>query len=217
MSIIKAFVFDMDGVIFDTERLYQRAWTDIAKEYGISDAKKLQPKLMGAGIDDIRRLYLNAYGDNFPFDEYNAKVKERISRINKTNGLVFKDGAYELLQFLHENNVPTALATSTVRENAEKYLKSTGIFDFFDRIFTGDDITHFKPHPEIYSKACASLGMPPRETAAVEDSFNGIRSAHAAGLLPVMVPDTVQPDGDITELLYAKFNSLRDLLEFLTK
>lgn len=215
MCSISAVVFDMDGVIFDTERQgWQRAWAEVAPHYGAYNVERFFAQMMGASAEDISKLFFKEYGDKFPFADYHRDVKNRVIEITETEGLKFKDGAEEILHYLKQRGIPTALATSTVRPTAEKFLKRMKIYDCFDKIMTGDAITHCKPDPEIYLKAADALGIATKKCVAVEDSFNGIRSACRAKMKPIMVPDTVQPTEEIEKLLFRKFSSLTETLDF---
>lgn len=214
---IKAVVFDMDGVIFDTERIYQNCWKSEGADYNIGDIQRLYCKMMGASSDEIEKLFKNEYGNDFPFQKYRAQVKSKINEIIETNGLPFKNGVMEILEFLKENHIPVALATSTSRPSVESHLKRAGIKEYFDYIVTGDEVSKCKPDPEIYLKACRGIGVEPQFAIAIEDSFNGIRSAFRAGMKTVMIPDTVMPDDEIIGMLYGKFNNLLEVVEFLMK
>lgn len=214
-STIKAVVFDMDGVIFDSEKIYHKSWLMMMPKYNITGVEEIFPKMMGASATDIEKLFKSVYGDDFPFWEYRSDVRAQISEIISRDGLEMKKGVLETLEFLKENNYPVALATSTSRESVESHLKNAGIRKYFDFIVTGDEVTNSKPDPEIYLKACKAIGVLPENAVAVEDSFNGIRSAYKAGMMPVMIPDTVMPDADIQKLLFKKFESLLDLIIFL--
>lgn len=214
---VKAVVFDMDGVIFDTESVYIRAWIHEGKEYGVTDFQKIIPKLMGASPQKIKELFLCNYGADFPYDEYRSKVKNRTESIIQSEGLAFKSGAPEIFEFIRKSNIPVALATSTLRETAEEYLTKSGILKYFDCIVTGSDITLGKPNPQIYLKACCGLGVKPDFTMGIEDSFNGIRSVYNAGMIPVMVPDMLEPDEEISRLIYKKCSSLFDVIDVIQK
>ena len=214
-SKIEAVVFDMDGVIFDTEILYQKAWLFEAPKYNISKVEELFNKMMGMSNVDIEKLFKSAYGEDFPYTQYRADVRAKISEYIEKDGLSMKTGVVEILSFLKENGYPIALATSTTRTSVESHLAKSGIKQYFDFIVTGDEVINSKPAPEIYLKACKGLGVMPQNAIAVEDSFNGIRSAFNAGMMPIMIPDTVMPDEEITELLFKKFNNLLELIEFL--
>jgi len=213
-STIKAVVFDMDGVIFDTEKIYQNCWLMKMSDYNITGVEDILPIMMGASASDMEKLFKSVYGDDFPFWEYRADVKRKIAEIISCDGLKMKKGVLEIFEFLKENNYPVALATSTSRESVESHLKNTGIKKYFDFIVTGDEVENSKPDPEIYLKACKGIGVLPQNAIAVEDSFNGIRSAYNAKMLPVMIPDTVMPDEEISKLLFRKFDSLLDLIDF---
>ena len=214
-SQIKAVVFDMDGVIFDTETLYQKCWLSEAPKYNIDNVEKLFLKMMGLSNSNIEKLFKSVYGEDFPCAEYRADVRSKINELIEKDGLTMKKGVLEILSFLKEEGYPVALATSTSRPSVESHLKRSGIKQYFDYIITGDEVKNSKPSPEIYINACRGLGVSTENAIAVEDSFNGIRSAFSAGMLPVMVPDTVMPDEEITTLLYKKFDNLLELVEFL--
>ena len=207
----------MDGVIFDTERMYRRAWLETARAYNISGVESIIPKMMGASSAAIEKLFAQSYGRDFPFDKYHKNAKEKLASIIEDEGIILKKGVREIFELLAENKIPTALATATRRVTAEKYLADKDLLKYFDATVTGDDISHGKPDPEIYLKACSALGVLPQDAIAIEDSYNGIRSAHSAGMMPVMVPDTVMPDAEIEKLLYRRFDSLLDTAAFIDK
>lgn len=131
--------------------------------------------------------------------------------------LPVKEGAYEILCWLKEQKIPTALATSTSREGALSHLLRTGILPYFNEIITGDMVEHSKPAPDIYLIACDALHMPPADCIAVEDSPNGIRSAYTAGMMAVMIPDQIAPTDELRAMLYREFPSLKELLAYLKK
>ena len=213
--MIQAVVFDMDGVLFDTERLYATAWRESAKEYPIdADLDDLIIRSVGLNHTDTRLLFAEVLGEDFPFDEYTRFIGGRFRALVEKE-LPVKDGVYEILRWLSEEKIPTALATSTSRESAVSHLKRAGIFPFFDQIVTGDMVEHSKPAPDIYLIACDALKIPPTACIAVEDSPNGIRSAYAAGMLPVMVPDLIAPTEELRAMLFREFPSLTALLAFL--
>lgn len=207
----------MDGVIFDTERMYRRAWLETAGAYNISGVESIITKMMGASSSAIEKLFAQRYGKEFPFAEYHKNVKEKLSSIIDEEGIILKKGVREIFELLAKNKIPTALATATRRVTAEKYLADKDLLKYFDALVTGDDISHGKPDPEIYLKACRALDVMPQDAIAIEDSYNGIRSAHSAGMMPVMVPDTVMPDAETEKLLYRRFDSLLDVANFLDK
>ena len=210
-----AVVFDMDGVIFDSERAVMQCWKELADKYQIPDIEKAVLSCTGTTMKRTREIMLEIYGEDFPYDIY-AKESSAIYHSRYDGGrLPMKPGVVELLTFLKEDGKKIALASSTRRQTVTNQLKDAGILDFFDKVICGDMVEHSKPQPDIYLKACQLLDVEPGNAAAIEDSPNGIRSAYAAGMLPVMVPDLVKPDPEIEKMLYRKCDSLFAVLEFL--
>lgn len=195
-NAVEAVIFDMDGLLLDTERIYKvvlkRACTALG--YEMTDA--LFHSLIGvpgpAGYAIIRAHF----GEAFPLDAYKSGIAEIAAEL-LAEGIPLKTGASELLHALGAEGVPIALATSSARQVAERHLKLAGVREHFEIVFTGDDVTNGKPHPEIFLKAAGALAMTPASCVVLEDSHNGIRAAHAAGTMPVMVPDIVPPTDDI--------------------
>jgi DNA helicase-2/ATP-dependent DNA helicase PcrA len=131
------------------------------------------------------------------------------------NGIEIKPGAIELLTYLRKKGIVTAIATATDMERATRYLKKIGLFDYFDRVISATMVKEGKPSPDIYQYACKQLGFAPEECIAVEDSPNGIKSAHDANCTVVMVPDQTEPDEELRELLYARVDTLADIMNLL--
>jgi HAD superfamily hydrolase (TIGR01509 family) len=153
------------------------------------------------------------FGSDFPAESFLAASSKRAMELMDQEGVPLKPGVREILEFLREHHVPTALATSTYRDRTLYRMERTGLAHYFQSMTTGDQVSHSKPDPEIYLLACQRLGTPPAETLAVEDSRNGILSASAAGMPVVMVPDLIPPTPDLEALLVGRFDSLNDLLE----
>lgn len=213
--MIQAVVFDMDGVLFDTERLYNEAWHEVAESWPIKvNLDDLIVRCVGLNHADTRRLFDDMLGEDFPFDAYTGRIGARFRELVEEE-LPVKEGVREILFWLKEQKVPTALATSTSRESALSHLRRTGILSYFDEIITGDMVEHSKPAPDIYLIACNALHIPPADCIAVEDSPNGIRSAYAAGMKAVMVPDQIAPTDELRAMLYREFPSLTGLLRYL--
>lgn len=213
--MIQAVVFDMDGVLFDTERLYNEAWREVAESWPIqADLDDLIVRCVGLNHTDTRRLFDDMLGEDFPFDAYTGRIGARFHEMVEEE-LPVKEGVPEILRWLKEQKIPTALATSTSREGALSHLQRTGILSYFDEVITGDMVEHSKPAPDIYLIACDALHVPPSNCIAVEDSPNGIRSAYAAGMMAVMIPDQIAPTDELRAMLYREFPSLRDLLRYL--
>lgn len=208
-------VFDMDGVLIDTETLSMKFWKKIAEENQITDIEKTLFQCIGITAPESEALFARTYGADFPYQKYRSEVSALFRECTRKNELPVKPGVYELFDFLKKNNYKIGLASSTRKEVVTLQMKQVGLLPYFDVLVCGDMVQNSKPHPEIYLKACEKLGAEPSSSFAVEDSFNGIRSASRAGMKAIMVPDLLPPDEEITALLYKKCDSLFDVMDFL--
>ena len=212
---VKAVLFDMDGVIFDSERAVVDSWVVVADEEGIPDIESFCVKALGINAAATRELWFSIYGDKYPYDEFNQRRRD-IFRERFDAGLVaIKPGVIELLKYLKENGIKTAVASSTSSASVIHEIKAAGLYDYFDEIVCGDMIEHSKPAPDIWLKAMDLLGVRPADSAAIEDSFNGVKSAKAAGLYTFMVPDMVEPDDEMRSLADIILPSLNEVLDTL--
>ena len=210
----KAVVFDMDGVLFDTERLCQDSWIEVANRRGLPDMEIIFPKCIGRNANDSRQIVLEAYGADFDYEVFRREASDWFWKYLEENGLPVKEGVRELLNWLKEQGWRIGLASSTRRSSVISHLEQAGIKDFFEEIITGDMVEHSKPLPDIYLLACRKLMVDPAGTYAIEDSPNGIRSAYRAGMKPVMVPDLLSPDEEMEQLSTRIFSSLLDVLDY---
>lgn len=197
-----AVIFDMDGVLFDSESVYIEGYVKYASDY--PDIRETSLSCIGANGRRTREIFVEKYGGEFPFDEYYRKVKAYV----QSHPIPLKTGAVEILKFLSKKNIPIALASSTSSQSVMKMLREADILHYFDKVICGDMVSHSKPHPEIFLKAGEELGYPPDSCYVIEDSYNGIRAAFNAGMIPVMVPDILQPDEEIREKLSYLFSDL---------
>lgn len=213
-SRISAVVFDMDGVLFDTERLTLIVWKQIAKRHGLENIEEVYHKAIGRTTEKTKLLVHEAY-PGLDVDALYSELRELMRSTIAEQGLPIKPYSREILEALREKKIPLALASSTRYETVKAQLGMTGYIDYFDVVIGGDMAEHSKPAPDIYIKACEKLGIAPDKAAAVEDSFNGIRSASVAGLYTVMVPDILQPDDELLKLVDAKCTDLNEAKEHL--
>ena len=209
----KAFVFDMDGLIFDSERIVQRSWNISGQELGLGNVGEHIYITLGMNRASRKKYYEENIREDFPFDEFSALTRKNFFAIVESEGLPMKPGVREILAFGKENGMKLALATSSSRDYAMKCLKDAGIDTYFDGIVCGDMVTHSKPDPEIYRQACQLVGVEPEDAVAFEDAPAGIRSAYQAGMKVVMVPDLVQPNEDIRSMLWQKWETLEDVFK----
>lgn len=208
---IKAVVFDMDGVLIDSERISNIAWCQAGAEYKLDDIEGTVLDCTGSSRSDQWIYLRKKYGHDFPAEEFRERCSEISRQYIAEHGMPLLPYAREILEYLKEKRIPIALASSTRKVIVHQELKNIGLFDFFDTIVCGDEVEHSKPLPDIYLKACSQLGLEPEVCVAVEDSPNGIKSAKDAGMMPVMVPDQIQPTEEIKGMLFRLFESLEDL------
>lgn len=208
-------VFDMDGVLFDTERLCEQSWLVTAEEEGLPDMEKIFSRCIGLNANDSRRIVMEAYGEDFAYEDFRQRASKWFRDYIDKNGLPIKPGTREILAWLKKSGWRVGLASSTRRSTVLEHLEQAGIGEFFSVVITGDMVEHSKPRPDIYLLACRELGAAPEEAYAIEDSPNGIRSAYAAGMTPLMVPDMIAPDQEMVRLSRKIFSDLGEVLDFL--
>lgn len=214
---INGAIFDMDGLMLDTEKLLVRFWREAAAEYGYSMTDQNVFEIRSLSRKYSVPLLKSIFGEEFPFSEVrNRRIVLMNDYIDKY-GFEVKKGLYELLDYLKVNGYRIAVATATARERAENYLKKIDVYSYFDAVICGDMVTNGKPEPDIYLTASGELGLPPEECAAFEDSPNGIRSAYAAGCKVIMIPDLTQPDDNIKPLLSGMYESLDKVVDFFER
>ncbi|MDE6673437.1 MAG: HAD family hydrolase [Acetatifactor sp.] len=214
---IEAVIFDMDGVLFDTEKLCMDSWIAIAEERDMPDMEVFFPRCIGRNMTDTRMLFNEFYGDTYDYEEFRKQASAWFHGYIEENGVPVKTGVRELLEYLRRGGYKIGLASSTSRPSVEELLERAGIREYFQGLITGDMVEHSKPRPDIYLMACEGLGVNPAQTMAIEDSPNGIRAAHAAGMIPVMVPDLIAPDREMWEKSSLICGDLLEVIRFFDK
>lgn len=214
---IKAVIFDMDGLMIDTEKLLVKYWCRAANEYGFPMQEK-----HALSIRSLARKYAiprlqGWFGDEFDYVKIRTRRMELMQAHIDKYGIEKKAGLDTLLQFLKQNNFKVAVATATDYQRAEKYLKSIGVFDFFDRIVCATMVENGKPKPDIYIYASKQLGLKPQECIALEDSPNGIMAGFSAGCKTIMIPDLTQPDDELKAMTYAVCDRLDLVIDVLKR
>lgn len=213
----EAVVFDMDGVIFDSERLVIECWKEIADKYNIPDIEAACRECLGVNATETKKKFQTRYGEDFPYDEYKSEMSRLFHSRYDGGRLPVKTGVRQLLAALKASGKKVALASSTRSEVVRQELTDAGIIGFFDVVIGGDMVTRSKPQPDIFLKACEELGVDPQHAFAIEDSYNGIRAAAAGRLRPLMVPDLMPPTEEMQSLAERVFETLLDVKEYLEK
>lgn len=213
---IRAVIFDMDGLMLDTERLAQQAWQRAGAELGYALPDELYLQAVGRTAAATEALLRNGFGADFPFPAIYAR-KQEYYHAALENALPTKPGLFELLALLATLGVPKAVATSTARPLALRKLTTAGLLAHFTIIVCGDEIAHGKPAPDIFLAAAEKLAIAPAHCLVLEDSPAGIQAAHAAGMIPVHVPDLIAPSAETRRLAYTVLPSLHEVRPLIQK
>jgi HAD superfamily hydrolase (TIGR01509 family) len=196
----EAVLFDMDGLLLDTERLAMQSLASAATAMGIDAPEPFRHAMIGVPADRCRVLVQERFGPAFPADAYLAEATRRMEGMIDAGALALKPGVLELLSDLDELGMRRAVATSSGRAKAERHLRQVGVLHRFDNVVTRDDVARGKPHPDLFLRAAAEVGANPTECLVLEDSYNGVRAAHLAGATVVMVPDLLPPTDEMRAL-----------------
>lgn len=207
-------VFDMDGLMYDTERIIMEAWNKTGEEMGYGPLGFHIFHTLGMSRTGRKEYFLRELGEDFPYDEFQERYAAETYR-RTASSVPIKAGLYELLDFLKKEGYLTAVATSSSRESAHRKLKSSHLENYFDVLVCGDMVKKAKPDPEIYTIACEKLKNPPELLLALEDSKNGLKSALAAGMKAIMIPDLIKDCPEVEPYLEAKLDRLDKVIPFL--
>lgn len=210
MSSHQAVVFDMDGLMIDTERVALECWIESARVFGWEISRETCLSLVGLGQRESRQALLDRMGGKFPLAEVSARGRERYLQRLRSEGISVKPGLVPLLDWLAARDVPVAVATSTQHALALEKLALAGLRERFDTIVCGDQVPKGKPAPDVYREAVARIDADPARCIALEDSEIGLRAAHAAGLTCIVVPDLLPPSPEYEPLAHAIVPSLRE-------
>ena len=212
-------IFDMDGVLFDSENVDKKAWFDLAEKYGVDNIDKAFAECIGTpdyNIIAVLDRYLKESGLNISGEEFRKQTLLEFDDYVNKNGMPLKYYAKECLSKLKEYGYKIGLASSTPIERVRPQLTDTGLIGYFDDIIGGGMFKHGKPDPEIFLMSCERLNGIPSQSIVIEDSYNGIRAAYAAGMKAVMVPDIIGPDDEMKEKAWKILSSLKEVTDLLT-
>lgn len=209
---MKAVIFDMDGVLFDTESLCMKAWDYAGEKLGIGPAGYMVLKTLGVNAQAAIGILKKEFGEDFNAEEFKKIGRDFSYDYFEKYGMPMKKGVTDILGYLTSKKYKIALASSTSTKSVMHHLYDTKIKDYFDVIVCGDQIERSKPEPDIYLKAAELLGLAPEVCYAVEDSKNGLLSAHRAGCQVIMVPDLWQGDDEVDSFILAKCSDLNEVI-----
>lgn len=215
MNGIKAVIFDMDGLMFDTERLSAKYWIQAGKEQGLSVGEEFLSGIRGSSKEAAECKFYECFDRTYDYWAIRNRKTELFRGYLERHEIPLKEGLRELLLYLREHQYKVVLATSTARYYALQYLKSADVEQYFNGFVCGDMVTKCKPDPEIFFRAAALVECTPNQCVVLEDSLNGIRAAIDGGFIPVMVPDITQPGKALRAELAANCKDLFEVIAFL--
>ncbi|MDB9525471.1 HAD family phosphatase [Oscillatoria sp. CS-180] len=213
----KAFIFDMDGLMLDSEPLYQQAWQTAAKELGYSLSTDLYLSLVGRSSAEADKIFLKIFGTQFPVTEFNQRWDIHWHSLIEMKGITLKPGLLPLLDWVEQKAIPKAVGTSSHSTEAELCLSIAGIRDRFPILVTVDQVNAGKPEPDIFQEAVQRLGISASDCLVLEDSNAGVQAAQSAGIPVVMVPDLQAPTAKSHAIALNIFSSLHEVLAWLRR
>jgi HAD superfamily hydrolase (TIGR01509 family) len=208
---VSAYIFDMDGLLFDTERISLETFVKACRECHFEPDLKVYYRCVGTNSVRTREIILDGYGADFPMEQIYSLWREKYNLEALSSPLPLKPGALDLLQYLHKENLKKVVVTSSRRQNALSKLANAQVLPFFEFILCGDEVVKGKPDPEIYRTACQKLNTEPDKCLALEDSDNGVLSAFRAGVKIIQVPDMLEPSREVRALGHRIVKSLADV------
>ncbi len=208
---IKAVLFDLDGTLIDTERIYQTVWPKALADFGYTITREQTLQLRSLGRPFAPARFKEWFGEDFDYAKVRAHRKELFEEIIAVEGIPLKPGAEDILKFLKEKGVIISTATATDEERTTRYLSKVGLLEYFDKICCATQVKEGKPKPDLYLYAAEQVGVPKENCIAVEDAPNGVRSAAAAGIKTVYIPDQNDDEEEVAGLYYLRMENLTDL------
>lgn len=217
MNDIKLVIFDMDGLMIDTERLNLKGWIEIGKKHNYTIGPENIQKIMGMARHEHEPILRKDFGDNFPYDRIYNEKNQYVTDIIEKEGIGVKPFLLELLDVLDDMKIKKVVATGTSRERAIYLLKRAGLYGRFDDMVCGDEVKNGKPNPEIFLTACQIANISPAEAMVLEDSQNGLIAAHDAGIKCFIVPDLQYPASQYTSYAEKICETLKDAIDYIKK
>ncbi|MDO5813174.1 MAG: HAD family phosphatase [Bacillota bacterium] len=213
--MIKAIIFDMDGLMIDSERVTFECYQEILKGMNLTMDEEFYKTLLGKPIKGIYQRFYDVYGNDFPIENVIKDVHALMAKRFETEGVPIKTGLKSLLEYLKENNYKTIVATSSNRDRVDTILAQAQITDYFDDSICGDEVTKGKPNPEVFLKSCQKLGVNVDEAIVLEDSEAGIQASYDADIKVICIPDMKYPEKQYEEKTFKILKDLNGVTEYL--
>ena len=213
--MIKAIIFDMDGLMIDSERVTFECYQEILKGMNLTMDEEFYKTLLGKPLKGIYQRFYDVYGNDFPIEDMIKDVHALMAKRFETEGVPIKTGLKSLLEYLKENNYKTIVATSSNRDRVDTILSQAQITDYFDDSICGDEVTKGKPNPEVFLKSCQKLGVNVDEAIVLEDSEAGIQASYDAGIKVICIPDMKYPEEKYVQMITKIVKSLDDVIDYL--
>lgn len=215
--MIDGVIFDMDGILFDTEKLINECFAEVGVEYRIDNMDYIIESCVGLTTSETKKFCKKILGEDFPVEEMFGKIRNHMEIKLAEGGMPVKPGVYLMLEYLKANRYVIALASSSSRKSVMHHIEEANMTEYFSVIIAGDEVERGKPEPDIYLKALEKMNLRKDAVIAFEDSPNGLKSATAAGIKAIMIPDQIPYSEDLESYVFERFNSMTDALEALKK
>lgn len=215
MKTPKVAVFDCDGTLIDSERLSLKAWPLAGDSLGYNIDERIFFRVLGTNFNNMKKVFEEEFGSNIDMESIMTEKDKAMAEVIKNEGLNVKKGCFELIQYLKAIGIKIAVATSSPRPRAEKFLKMVKLYNEIDYIVCGNEVSNSKPHPEIFLKAAEYFNVHPSECIAFEDSKFGIEAVKRAGMISVLIPDMLEPDEEMISGVDYVLNSLDEAINII--
>lgn len=213
--MIKAVIFDMDGLMINSERVTFEGYQKVMGKMGLSISEDFYKTLLGKTLKSATELFYEVYGNHFPMEQVVCDVHQYMGDLFDTQGVPLKKGLLELLTYLKQNDYKTIVATSSQRDRVDHILEIAHLTQYFDDSICGDEVKKGKPHPEVFLKACEKLQVQPNEALVLEDSEAGIQAAYTGHIPVICIPDMKYPEVEFERMTTKILDSLDQVIDYL--